>query len=255
MTDEPEPAFTAMTFNVGNGLITPGRLTTLLHASAADLIGLQEVNAAQEEALTLVADAYPFQASRGTGFSGRALLSRHPIIDVEWLDFSDNRPDLRTVVDLHGAPVTVLVAHPRPPRPRLRGVTFDAQTVAQIEQLIAIASSSAPAVLLGDFNLTPRNPAYARLLASGLIDAFLTAGAGRGSTFPLRTGRTRWGALPLSWVPLPSFARIDYIWHTPDLVTQSAWVGRRGGSDHRPVLARLMLPDRVEIDPGADEES
>ena len=247
MTDNPGLAFTVMTFNVGNGLITPGRLTTLLRASTADLIGLQEVNASQEKALALVADLYPFQASRGTGFSGRALLSRHPIVDVDWLDFSDNRPDLRAVVGLPGAPITVLVAHPRPPRPRLRGVIFDAQTVAQIEQLIAIASSSAPALLLGDFNLTPRNPAYARLLASGLVDAFLTAGMGHGSTFPLRTGRTRWGSLPLSWVPLPSFARIDYIWHTPDLVTERAWVGRRGGSDHRPVLARLFL--RVP-DPG-----
>jgi endonuclease/exonuclease/phosphatase (EEP) superfamily protein YafD len=245
--DEFEPAFTAMTFNVGNGLIVPERLTALLRASAADLIGLQEVDMRQAEALTWVADAYPYQAIRGTGFSGRALLSRYPILDVEWLHFSDARPDLRTVVRLFDTRITVLVAHPRPPRPGRHGVIFDSETLNQIERLVGLAASSAPAVLLGDFNLTPRHPAHARLLASGLVDAFLTAGSGHGSTFPLRPGRTRWGSLPFAWLPLPSFARIDYIWHTPDLVTRRAWVGSRGGSDHRPVLARLLLP---ATDPG-----
>ena len=51
----------------------------------------------------------------------------------------------------------------------------------------------------------------------------------------------RFNKLPLSSLPLPTIARIDYIWHTPDLITQRAWVGGRGASDHRPVLARLHL--------------
>jgi vancomycin resistance protein VanJ len=34
-------------------------------------------------------------------------------------------------------------------------------------------------------------------------------------------------------------ARVDYIWHTPDLVALEAWVGADAGSDHLPVLARL----------------
>jgi endonuclease/exonuclease/phosphatase (EEP) superfamily protein YafD len=230
-----------MTFNIGNGLISPDQLVTMLRASAADLIGLQEVSAGQAEALVRVADLYPYRELRGTGFSGRAVLSRLPITDSEWVDLADGRPDLQTVIDLNGIPLTLIVAHPPPPRPNRRGMIFDAQTVAQIDRLAAIAVAAAPAVLVGDFNLTARNPSYKRLRATGLVDAFFVAGTGPGSTFPLRTGHTRWGRLPLSMLPLPSIARIDYVWHTPDLITQRAWVGGRGGSDHRPVLARLLL--------------
>lgn len=43
-------------------------------------------------------------------------------------------------------------------------------------------------MLLGDFNMTPRNPAYARLVAKGLVDAFVVAGVGRGWTLPRRVG-------------------------------------------------------------------
>jgi hypothetical protein len=42
-------------------------------------------------------------------------------------------------------------------------------------------------------------------------------------------------------VPLPPLARVDYIWHTPDLKTLDAWVERGVGSDHRPVFARIDL--------------
>lgn len=34
----------------------------------------------------------------------------------------------------------------------------------------------------------------------------------------------------------------DYIWVTPDLAVESAWVGQDAGSDHLPVFARLSIP-------------
>ncbi len=254
MSELPGITFTVMTFNIGNGLIAPDQLVTMLRSSGADLIGLQEVSAGQAEALVRVADLYPYRELRGTGFSGRAVLSRLPITDSEWVDLADGRPDLQTVIDLSGVPLTLIVAHPPPPRPNRRGVTFDAQTISQIDRLAAIAVAAAPAVLVGDFNLTARNPSYKRLRATGLVDAFLVAGTGPGSTFPLRTGHTRWGRLPLSILPLPSIARIDYVWHTPDLITERAWVGGRGGSDHRPVLARLLLPVSAIAEPLAQPD-
>jgi endonuclease/exonuclease/phosphatase (EEP) superfamily protein YafD len=127
------PEITVMTFNVGNGLAPATHLAALLRHSGADLIGLQELDAGQAEAVDrLTRDRYPYQIVRGTGFEGR------------------------------------------------------------------------------------------------------------GSTFPTRPGRIRSVNHRLSWVPLPTFSRFDYIWHTRDLAAERAWVGRRGaGSDHLPVLARL----------------
>lgn len=239
-------AITVMTYNVGNGLATPERLTTFLNASGADVIGLQEVNEAQ--ALAILRDAslaYPHQAVRGTGFTGRALLSRQPLLEVAWLDLSPARPDLMATIAIDGLTVTVVVAHPPPQRLHRQGLLFEPETLRQLDQLAHLVPESSPAVLLGDFNMTARNPGYAGLVAAGLIDAFRAAGAGRGSTFPLRPGRTRRVKHPVSWMPLPPLTRIDYIWHTPDLRTVSSWVAPGAGSDHRPVFARLaaVVPD------------
>jgi vancomycin resistance protein VanJ len=249
MTDnQAQPEITVMTFNVGNGLAPATHLAALLRHSGADLIGLQELDAGQAEAIDrLTRDRYPHHVVRGTGFEGRGLLSRWPILEVDWLNLLPHRPDLRATIEVDGWPVTIFVAHPPPPRVRAQGIMFDPETVAQIDRLAEVVTDAAPAILIGDFNMTPRNPKYAHLTAAGLVDAFGVAGEGRGSTFPTRPGRVRSVNHRLSWVPLPTISRFDYIWHTPDLAAERAWVGRRGaGSDHLPVLARLTRTPEPE---------
>lgn len=236
----PEAKLTVMTFNVGNGLAPPERLVSYLRQSGADVVGLQELDAAQAEAIARgLADAYPHQILAGGGFTGRGLLSRSLIVEREWLSFSPGRPDLRAVVEVAGRGMTIVVAHPPPPRLVRWGIAFDPMTLIQIERLAAVAFAGAPTILLGDFNFSPRHPSYAQLVAAGMHDAFAGAGIGRGATFPLRPGRVRRVNHRLSWIPLPRLVRFDYVWHTPDLETLAAWVGESTGSDHRPVLARL----------------
>lgn len=230
-----------MTFNVGNGLVLPARLAAFLQHTGADVTGLQEVSAEQAAALADVTHL-PHQIRRGAGFAGRALLSRYPILHAEWLHLSPVRSDLAVVLDPGWGETLVLVAHPDPPRPSRRGVVFDGVTVAQIDTLLARTVAAAPAILLGDFNMTPRHPLYRRLTEAGLRDAHAGGAFGTGRTFPLRLGRTRRVNHHLSWLPLPPLARVDYIWHTHDLRTERAWVGAGAGSDHRPVFARLRGP-------------
>ncbi len=245
-TDPPVQAHdpticTVMTFNVGNGLVLPARLAAFLQGTGADVIGLQEVSAGQAAALAEVG-RLPHQVRRGAGFAGRALLSRYPILHTEWLELSPVRSDLAVTLDLAWGPTLVLIAHPDPPRPGRHGVVFDGVTVAQIDALLARSVAAAPAILLGDFNMTPRHPLYRRLTAAGLRDAHSSSPFRGSRTFPLRLGRTRRVNHHLSWVPLPPLARVDYIWHTPDLSSERAWVGAGVGSDHRPVFARLRGP-------------
>jgi endonuclease/exonuclease/phosphatase (EEP) superfamily protein YafD len=98
-------------------------------------------------------------------------------------------------------------------------------------------------VLLGDFNMGPRHPGYARFERLGLVDAFAMAGTGRGLTFPirmrLRQVRERPGRVTV--VPTPPVKRFDYVWVTPDLDPEAAWIGPDTGSDHASVMARIRL--------------
>lgn len=246
---------TVLTYNVGSGLALPDRLVPFLLASGADVIGLQEVDPDQAEAISAgTSEAYPYQIVRGTGFSGRSLLSRHPILYEDWHDLSVGRPDLHAVLDIAGHPISFVVAHPPPPRVGRRGVVFQPETLRQIDRLAEIVREAAPGILVGDFNMTIRNPSYARLVESGLIDAYKTAAGRGGATFPLRPGKMQRVKHGMSWVPLPAFTRVDYIWHTPELKAVEAWVAHGAGSDHRPVFARLLLPGSRRVERESREE-
>jgi endonuclease/exonuclease/phosphatase family metal-dependent hydrolase len=243
------PALTVMTYNVGNGLAPPARLVAGIRACDADLVGLQELSALQAQAIRAdLADDFPYQVLHGTGFAGKGLLSRFPILVDELLPLDPARPDLHVRVRSKGCDLTVVVAHPAPPRVRWRGLVFDAVTLAQIAAIGRMAARRPPAVLVGDFNLTARHAVYALLRRDGLVDAFGTAGRGRGATLPRRVGHSTRLRLRPGWPALVPVARVDYIWHTPDLAVVDAWVGDDSGSDHLPVLARLILPSPAAAD-------
>ena len=229
-------ALTVMTYNVGNGLAEPARLARLLRYMEADLVGVQELAESQAFAIrTQLRALYPYQVLAPTGFSGKGLLSRYPILDQEHLPLYPGRPDLRVTVAIEGLALSVFVAHPPPPR--LSG--FEPVTLAQLNALADGAVQHAPSVVLGDFNMTARNPVYARFIEAGLNDAFAVAGSGRGWTLPRRLGHASRFNHGLQGFPLQPVARVDYIWYTNALCAEAAWVGDDGGSDHLPVLARL----------------
>jgi endonuclease/exonuclease/phosphatase (EEP) superfamily protein YafD len=100
-----------------------------------------------------------------------------------------------------------------------------AAEVARLEQ--ALRALREPALLLCDCNLTDTSQAYARL-ATFMSDSFREAG---------------WGFGHSSFSRRPPFQaqRLDYVWHSDRLVALEAFVGPEGGSDHRPVVARLAL--------------
>ncbi len=242
-----EKVFTAMTYNVANGLASPRQLIPLIQSSQADIIGLQELASIQSKAIEKqLFNEFPFQALFPGVFWGKGLLSRYPLTDVEQLFLYPGRPDLRGTIDLDGCPLTMLVAHPPPPRPNLHGIRFAAKAIEQIEILVKTAASNPPAILMGDFNMTYRHAVYTQIKVAGLADAFDCVGEGKGHTLPVRVGPWRRMKLlnrALRWLPLLPLARVDYIWHTPQLISQSVWVGEDGGSDHLPVLARFSYKD------------
>ena len=92
-----------------------------------------------------------------------------------------------------------------------------------------IRSLQGPVIIGGDLNAPPSSLVIRHLEQSGLTDAFTEAGWGYGYTYghSMRLHQ--------------SYLRIDHIMLTPDFFVKSARVGGASGSDHRPVIADVIL--------------
>ena len=144
---------TVMTYNVGAGLAGPRRLVEVLRQSGADIIGLQELAPDQGAAIAaMLCDDYPHQALHATGIPGKGLISRFPVLETELLELHPGRPDLQAIVAAPGGNLTVIVAHPPPPRIGRNRIRQSALTDQQISGIAAVATRGHPAVLLTDFN-------------------------------------------------------------------------------------------------------
>lgn len=244
---------TVMSYNVGAGLAVPDALVNVVRDSGADLIGLQEVAPEQAKALDLhTRDLYPYQVIYDLGGDGRAVLSRYPVeeetlVNVGWEQVPSY---LHATLNVDGSPLSVLVVRAHPPR--LGGYVdrygFQSWNSGQVVAEVAttdepsvyiphldrsVAATQEPTLLMTDLNITDQGADYRRYRRAGLTDAFRAAGRGYGLTFPARAGG--WRDLP--GLPL---VRIDYVWVTDEFVVTDAWVGADAGSDHLPVLARVV---------------
>jgi vancomycin resistance protein VanJ len=235
---------TVMTYNVGAGLADPGRLVEVLRQSGADIVGVQELAPDQGTAIAaLLGNDYPYQVLHPTGIPGKGLISRFPLQQIELLELHPGRPDLQAIVAVPDGDLTVIVAHPPPPRIGRHRLRQSALADQQIDGIAAIATRGHPTVLLTDFNRVGWQAAYRQLRQSGLIDAFGTAGRGTGFTLPTRLSHLAYRRHPLGKLPLPPLLRVDYVWHTAHFRTLESWIGGNAGSDHLPVLANLERVD------------
>lgn len=232
-----------MTANVGAGLAPDEQVEAAVRAEQPDIVAFQELPRAQAARLQdRLADAYPHAIFNGDGNEGRGILSAFPIVWAHPVEISEGRPDIVSLIDIEGDDLFVVVGHPRPQKLRPTGLTFAFGSKRQILRLGEITTDRATAVLVGDFNMTPRHPGYARLAKLGLIDAFATKGEGSGNTFPTRVGSVRASSSRVARQRVPPVVRFDYIFCTPNLKVEAAWVGADTGSDHAPVVARVRMP-------------
>lgn len=187
---------------------------------------------------------YPYRAVFPGGFAGKAVLSRFPISQAVQVHLGPERPDLFVSLTINGFTLSVISAHPPPPRFQKTRFGFEPGTLKQIRSLASLAMENQPAILLGDFNFVSRQDEHHIIKSAGLMDAFEESGRGAGYTLPRRIGpwrRMRWLNSMLSWIPLIPVARVDYIWHSEQLSCASCWVGKDAGSDHLPVFAKMRI--------------
>lgn len=205
----------------------------------ADVVALQELT--PEVAAGLRRDLrgrYPYMdlrpASEATGTEGVGLLSRLPFTDARYDEaYRGQRVNLRvgerdvTLVNLH-------LMIPFGGRAADRPLAFDPRRRGlQLESLErAVTDLTGPLIVVGDFNLSDREPGYGRLERL-MTDVYRRTRTGFGFTFP--SGRALLG------VPLPHLVRLDYVW-VRGLEPVTAATDCRTGSDHCLVVADVRLP-------------
>lgn len=235
------PRLRVLTYNaLGYNFDTQDTLR-VVRDSNADVVALQELNLETAAALTReLGDRYPYRwLEPRNGVEGGGFLSKYAFersadqIGGSWV----GRP-MAIDIEFSGRQVTLVRFHAH------AGPSYVALRETQARSLASYARRRpGPLVLLGDLNATDSNVAHA-LIAEQLRDAWREAGFGFGHTFPGRPTRSEGGSRPIILgVAVPLWlVRIDYVFHSPDWVTQSAQVTPAAGrSDHRGVVAELVL--------------
>jgi len=178
-----------------------------------------------------------------------AIASRFPISGCAPADMSLQHEQfdyVRCTVNIDGTRVDLVTAHLLTPREGLNATREDrlqsleewrdnfADRLSQAERIAtALAPLKHPTILAGDLNAPEHSVVVRTLLDLGLRDAFSAAGRGWGFTH----GH--------SLQPGVSFLRIDHILVSPEIGVRDAWIGWRGGSEHRPVVADLVIPTKT----------
>jgi vancomycin resistance protein VanJ len=188
----------------------------------ADVMALEEITTADMKVYKAAfVKKYPYSVSRDTV----ALWSKYPVEASQSVDvgFKWTRA-LRAVVSTPEGKVAFYVAHLASVRVGAGGFTSDQRndTIKALGRQIA-DEKLAGVIVMGDFNGTANDRSLAPL-TTGLRSAQGAAGHGFGFTWPAK--------FPM--------ARIDHIL-VRGVTPTKAWVMKRTGSDHRPVVAEIRI--------------
>jgi len=188
-----ETVVRVMSWNLEAGAPAVADVVIQLRATNADVIALQELTPGH--AAAILADAELTGRFAGValvprpGVGGTGILSRLPILNAS----DDVNPVVQEVqIQLPDGSLTVVNAHPFPPRYRVLDAIplpfgYDpAQRDADIlrirERIDRAIAAGHQVIVLGDFNLTDREPGFDDL-SRGMWDAHEEVGQGPGSTW------------------------------------------------------------------------
>ncbi len=224
------PDLTVMTFNKLGGNHNVDAITTVIRDSDPDVVLLQEVS--RFTAIRLppaLANDYAYNSQHWDDISrlGLGVFSRYPLLADTFTTYQSQSSWLRLQIEVKGQLLTIYTVHLA--NPFTQDTLYDAEPRTDgVDQLLAVlADEHAPLIVAGDFNMTEVSADYRRM-TEHLIDSFPESGSGLGLTFPADI-----------FMPL---ARIDYVFHSPDIHSLNAQVmSSNGGSDHYPVRVELSL--------------
>jgi endonuclease/exonuclease/phosphatase (EEP) superfamily protein YafD len=219
-----------LTVNLHLGEADAGAVVELARGREVDLLCAQELTAAAAERLREagIDELLPERVlSPAEGSSGAGIYSRYPLRPLADVPGGISRMlRARVAVPGAGAVVEVVDVHPFPPTER------DASNWRRGLEALPRAEGEGPIrVLAGDFNAGFDHSEFRDLVGSGYVDAAAARGRGLVTTWPADR----------VWPPPVA---IDHVLAEERAHVAGAEVLEAPGSDHRPVLAGIVLPRR-----------
>lgn len=216
-----------MSANLLVGAADATAIVRLVREHDVDVLSLQELtpDALRRLDAAGVRALLPARAARpDPGWSGVGLLAREPLRAVAPRSGSV-ATQLEAVLSPRDGPDLRLVAvHPLPPVSRANTRAWR----RALRRLPGPRAGDTPRVLIGDFNATLDHRELRRLLDRGYADAADATGDGLRPTWPTTGGR-----LPLT---------IDHVLFPAPLGVRRVSLHTIPGSDHRAIVAQLVLP-------------
>jgi endonuclease/exonuclease/phosphatase family metal-dependent hydrolase len=238
--DQPEAPSalptTVMTYNLHSAYDVSGRqdpeaIAQVIEASGAKIIALQEISRGwlingSTDLATWLAQRLRmqvlFQGTTGPMW-GNAILTSYPILEYGSGTLPSGgallgRGYLWALVDIGlDQPLQVIATH-------LHHLEAENEIrLLQVPELLEYWDGAPLSLIMGDLNAEPHYPEIDLFVQAGLLDSWMEAGEGDG----------------LTWPADDPFERIDWVWHTPDLLATRAVKIESLASDHLPVLVTL----------------
>jgi endonuclease/exonuclease/phosphatase (EEP) superfamily protein YafD len=222
------PDLTVLTAILRLGQADAGEVATAARGAGADVVVLEEVTAAEAQALVdagLRRDLPYVVGAVGVIAEGTVIASRFPITDVRRLPVSNGAWRMRVQAP---RPFTLVAVHASQPLRAIERWRADhavlRDTVRHIE---------GPLVVAGDFNATLDHEPMRRLLGTGLRDAARQANSGWQPTWP--GDPDAYHGLPLGI----GLLTLDHVLLSSELGAVSTDTAAIAGTDHRALVARI----------------
>lgn len=219
-------SFRLMTANLLHERSDPADFARVLARHDPDVVVTQELGPDQAD---ILASAYRnHQLRPARGFIGRGIATR---LDAEFGDIDmPGRDGTSAFLDVHGIGVHMAGIHLLNPIDFPWWVSVRTRT-AQLDGLFGwIEERAGPLLVVGDFNASPRWPAYKR--TAGELSDLVADWAPQHDTKPERT----WGWRP-GW---PRMLRIDHVFGR-QARARHVTVDEVKGTDHNPVIVDLEV--------------
>jgi endonuclease/exonuclease/phosphatase (EEP) superfamily protein YafD len=218
-------AIRLLALNVEYSQATGAAASRQIKANNPDIVVLSELSVKNLRGLDLKQYRYSWERPEESAF-GQGIYSRWPIVDRATWSYQEVTMAIATVQTPRGA-VRVYQVHTMAPQNSRGRVVWAAQLKRLTELLNA---EQLPFIAAGDFNASTWDGPYSGVL--GGRKHIVDAGAGRGYLPTWPSGR-KW---------LPPVYELDHVLVPRDIGVRHFRVLGPMGSDHRAVVADLLLP-------------